>query len=537
MAIVKGTNSGELINSADGVTSGADTIYGYGGADSIFGLGGNDLIIGGSGGDTINGGGNIDTAIYTDSWEGVSINLSIINPASGGTAEGDTFTSVENLIGTNFDDLLAGDGGNNTLTGLGGFDHLFGNAGDDILSAGDGGAWLEGGPGADTMYGGPGGGDTLAYWFSPEGVTVSLISHIASGGEAEGDTFSNVEHIIGSPFDDRLYGDDGENNNLSGGDGNDTIKGFGGFDYISGGDDDDTLSGMNGDDAIVGGPGHDYLNGGSGNDGMIGDLGDDTYIVDSNLDSISEAGGEGYDTVRASVTYELHDGNDIEVLETTNPNGTAAISLTGNETGNHIIGNNGQNVLYGAGGLDQLEGRGGNDIYLVVDATTTIVESGGQGDDWVITVVSYALTAGADIERFTAAPEVGPMDLTGNSSGNIITGNEFANTIVGGGGSDFFVFNAALDAASNVDTLSDFTVAADTISLENDIFTVLADGSLAADRFVVGTGAQDANDNIVYDIDTGALFYDSDGIGGASAIQFAQLNPGVALTHLDFDVI
>jgi Ca2+-binding RTX toxin-like protein len=535
MPIVKGTNSGETINAADGVTEFADTIYGYGGGDTIFGLGGNDMIIGGAGGDTINGGANIDTALYTDSWEGVAINLSTVSPASGGTAEGDTFTSIENLIGSSFDDLLVGNDGNNTLTGLGGYDNLFGQGGDDVLSAGDGGAWLEGGAGADTMHGGSG-GDTLVYRYSPEGVTVSLISHIASGGEAEGDTFSNVESIIGSAFDDRLYGDDGENNNLNGGDGDDTMKGFGGFDYIAGQGDDDTISGMNGDDYLDGGPGHDYLNGGAGIDGMIGGPGDDIYIVDSELDGVSEAAGAGFDTVRASTSYELGDGDDVELLETTNANGTAAIDLRGNETGNHIIGNNGQNLLRGGGGFDTLEGRGGNDFYLIEDGSTILVESSGQGSDMVFTIVSYALTAGADVEYLVALPGVGPMDLTGNASGNTMTGNEFANTIVGGGGSDYFEFDAAL-GGGNVDVLSDFTPADDTIWLESDVFTAFAPGAVAADRFVVGNAAQDANDNIIYDSASGALFYDSDGVGGASAIQFAQLNPGVALTHLDFAIV
>jgi Ca2+-binding RTX toxin-like protein len=535
MAIVKGTNGGETLNAADGVTSLADTIYGYGGIDTIFGLGGNDFIIGGAGGDTINGGDGFDTAFYTDSNEGVGINLSTSSPASGGTAEGDTFTSIENLYGSNFDDHLSGNDANNTLAGLGGYDQLFGHGGDDILSAGEGSSWLEGGAGADTMYGGTG-GDTLVYRYSPEGVTVSLISHIASGGEAEGDTFSNVEHIIGSAFDDHLYGDNGENNNLNGGDGDDTMKGFGGFDYIAGQGDDDTLYGMNGDDYLDGGPGHDYLDGGGGIDGMIGGPGDDIYIVDEELDGVTEAASQGYDIVRTSVSYQLGDGDDVELLETTNANGTAAIELRGNSAGNHIIGNNGQNLLRGGGGFDTLEGRGGADYYLIEDGSTVIVESGGQGTDMVLTIVSYALTAGADIEYLLALPGIGPIDLTGNASGNTITGNEFANTIIGGGGNDYFEFDTAPSAA-NVDVLPDFTPADDTIWLENDIFTAFAAGAVAADRFVIGTAAQDANDSIIYDSGTGALFYDSDGVGGASAVQFAQLNPGTALTHLDFEIV
>jgi Ca2+-binding RTX toxin-like protein len=56
-------------------------------------------------------------------------------------------------------------------------------------------------------------------------------------------------------------------------------------------------------------------------------------------------------------------------------------------------------------------------------------------------------------------------------------------------------------------------------------------GSLADDRFVVGTAALDANDNIIYDNLTGALYYDSDGNGGTAAIQFAEVIAGLPLTN------
>ena len=77
----------------------------------------------------------------------------------------------------------------------------------------------------------------------------------------------------------------------------------------------------------------------------------------------------------------------------------------------------------------------------------------------------------------------------------------------------------------------------DTIRMENAIFTVFATGALAADRFVIGTAARDANDNLIYNSATGALLYDSDGTGAATAIQFATLAPGLALTSLDFVIV
>jgi Ca2+-binding RTX toxin-like protein len=62
-------------------------------------------------------------------------------------------------------------------------------------------------------------------------------------------------------------------------------------------------------------------------------------------------------------------------------------------------------------------------------------------------------------------------------------------------------------------------------------------GNISAGEFVIGTAAQDANDRIIYDSNTGALFYDNDGVGGNAQVQFATLSPGLGLTNLDFLVV
>ena len=90
---------------------------------------------------------------------------------------------------------------------------------------------------------------------------------------------------------------------------------------------------------------------------------------------------------------------------------------------------------------------------------------------------------------------------------------------------------------TNVDVITDFSVADDTIRLDDAIFSAFANGPLAAERFVVGTAALDASDNIIYNSAIGVIYYDSDGNGAAAAIQFAQVSAGLALTHLDFIVV
>jgi Ca2+-binding RTX toxin-like protein len=527
MANVFGTDNPETLNLSDGVTNNADTIFGFGGDDDIFGLGGNDLILGGAGADDINGGSGTDTASYTDSASGVTVNLGA-GTGVGGTAEGDTLTSIEDVTGSEHDDFLIGNAGNNVLTGLEDNDILKGGGGTDTLFGDSGNDRLKGGGGADTLNGGSG-IDTADYADSAAGVVVVLITDTAGNGDAEGDELNSIENLSGSAFDDHLYGHDGVNV-LVGRDGNDTLKGFGANDTLRGED------------------GNDYLDGGAGADAMIGGIGDDIYIVDNAGDAVTESGGEGIDTVRVSTSWTMTAGADIELLETTDETDTVAINLTGNATGNEIIGNDGANTINGGGGVDQMTGRGGNDTYFVDNAGDTVAEAAGQGQDQVRTSVSWTLTAGADVEtlRTTNDAGVGAINLTGNASGNVVRGNNGNNVINGGdgddeltglGGADSFLFNTPLSAAFNVDVITDFNVADDTILLDDAIFSAFANGPLAAERFVVGAAALDASDNIIYDDTTGAIYYDTDGNGAAAAVQFAQVTAGLAITNLDFLVV
>ena len=111
---------------------------------------------------------------------------------------------------------------------------------------------------------------------------------------------------------------------------------------------------------------------------------------------------------------------------------------------------------------------------------------------------------------------------------------------MGGIGGDQFVFNTALNAATNVDRVTDFNAAADTIVLENAIVTtIVGTGTLTAAQFVANaTGtAQDADDCIVYETNTGSVFFDSNGNAAGGAIQFAKLAAGLKFTNADFFII
>jgi len=430
---------------------------------------------------------------------------------------------------------------------MNGGDTLKGFGGADTLEGGDGSDTLHGGAGADHLDGWTG-SDTAAYDESPAGVSVVLLTGVAHHGDAEGDTFFSIENLTGSDHADSLTGDNFVNV-LRGRDGNDTLKGYGGADTLWGGDDPDYLYGMNDPDTLHGEAGSDYLDGGVGADTMSGGTEDDIYIVDNPGDAVSESGGQGMDEVRASTTWTLTPGADVETLRTTNDNGTGSIMLTGNLSANHIIGNNSANVLDGGGGTDELEGRGGNDQYIVDSASDTITEAGGQGSDTVYARASYTLNAGADVEGLQTVDSNGmtAINLTGNETGNLVRGNAGNNILNGGagndeltglGGQDAFLFNTALNAATNVDAITDFNVADDTIRLDDAIFSSnLGLGNISSGEFVIGAAALDANDRIIYNSNTGALFYDSDGNGAGAAIQFAELSSGLALTNLDFLVV
>jgi len=127
--------------------TGNDLLVGNAGSDRLFADLGNDTLNGGLGADSLVGAGGLDWATYEDSSSGViAILASRYSTYNSGEALGDTFFGIEGLIGSDHDDLLAGnfglnglDGGagNDTLYGLGGTDYLIGGTGNDTLFGGN----------------------------------------------------------------------------------------------------------------------------------------------------------------------------------------------------------------------------------------------------------------------------------------------------------------------------------------------------------------------------------------------------------------
>jgi Ca2+-binding RTX toxin-like protein len=552
-----GDESDETFNDKDGISGDVDWVYARGGNDWAYGLGGNDFLfgengddhlfgglgndylMGGAGFDELDGGdGEEDAASYAYSSEGVAVTLTDSGAGwgFGGDAEGDTLVGIEALHGSSYDDHLYGNTDENILLGFQGQDTLKGGGGADHLQGNQGNDVLKGGGGADELWGGNHGqtgrdeSDTVSYASSPTWVLVSLRDNYAHNGDAAGDRLYSIENLTGSAHSDSLAGDDYAN----------VLIGMGA---------DDTLHGHGDNDTLIGDEGTDWLVGGAGADNMYGGLGDDVYFVDDYGDRITEAGGQGADRVRISISWwTLPEGVDVESVEAIDPTATTDLVLVANSSGNVVIGNDGDNYLFGGGGVDEMRGRAGDDTYWVENVADSVAEGSGQGSDEVRTSVSWTITGTADIETLRTVNETSTaaIDLTGNFSANDVEGNDGSNTIngrdgndelTGHGGWDLFWFDTPLSAASNVDTITDFNVADDTIILENAIFTALAAGGLSAERFVLGTMALDVDDRILYDSTTGNIFYDSDGFGGSGATRFAQVSGSPALTHLDFIVV
>ncbi len=380
----------------------ANKFNGGKGNDAIFGFGGDDMFTYAAGLDTWAGGAGLDTANFSTYRFAVSIDLSA-NDAKSKLAETlDTgawtkladFTRMENAIGSGFDDLLRGNAQQNTLSGFVGDDTLFGGGGDDTLLGDDGDDLLSGGAGADEIIGGNG-ADTASYSSAGAGVTLDLKAGTGTGGEASGDTFKDVENVIGTGFADTISGSDTDNT-LNGGGGDDSLSGNGGKDMISGGKGSDTISGGDAEDKLLGE---------DGNDDLFGDGDDDQIFGGSGRDSME--GGEGNDT--------LFGGNDNDHLH----GGRGKDTLNGGAGDDHFIGGEGDDTMTGGAGRDTFVLSIGMGTDVITDFAFGTDKLTFAGDSDVGMVVSA--TGGGD--RLITLTDGSSVTLTGVPQNYAPTGN------------------------------------------------------------------------------------------------------------------
>lgn len=533
---------------------GADTLKGAGGDDKLTGGDGkdtldggteNDLLDGGADADKLTGGTGIDTATYENSASAVTVNLAT-NVNKGGEAEGDKLFTVENVIGSDFDDVITGGTGDNVIEGgvgadtiagtlndvasylnssaavqidlsiggatqtstgdgngdkLNGILNLIGSANGDKLTGNISNNVIEGGGGGDELDGG-GSIDTLSYASSNGGVGIQLDTNgsgMGSGGHAQGDTYKFFENVTGSAFDDSLSGNSIVNK-LVGGKGNDFFEGFEGADVIDGGDGID---------------GTGYENSDAG--------------VTVNLSSGTNTGGhaQGDKLIAIEGVY----ASDFRDKLTGN---TLANDLSGAGDDDYIDGGSGNDVLNGGGGIDTLLGNSGDDRIdgggdadvmdggagidtLTYSASTAVKVKLGEGSAAQVQSAATALVVngvnvmlggnnaeGDSVKNFenlvgSAFDDVlvgnsginkieggiGKDNIDGGKGNDTIFGGFGNDTIFGGDGDDVIEGGTGADKLDGGLGKNTLNYAADTVGIDVDLSNgIAADGDAAGDTFI-----------------------------------------------------
>ncbi|WP_370631478.1 hypothetical protein, partial [Methylosinus sp. Sm6] len=468
-----GTNAGvtvgnvaeDTIRNIENVTggSGADTLTGDELANVLSGGGGNDTLKGGDGADTLDGGAGVDTADYSDKAASVVVTLNGSTNAVvtvGGVAE-DMIRNIENVTGGSGDDVLSGDDLANVLNG---------GDGNDTLKGGGGADTLDGRAGVDTAdYS----DKTASVVVTLNGATNATVR---VGGVDE-DTIRNIENVTGGSGADTLTGDELANV-LNGGGGNDTLKGGGGADILDGGDGVDTadysdktasvtvtLNGAANASVTVGGAGEDVIRnienvtGGSGNDILKGDDlanvlpggdGNDILKGDGGTDTLD--GGAGVDALdyrdkATSVVVTLNGAtNAVVTVGGVSEDAIRNIeNVLGGSGADTLVGDGLSNLFRGGGGADTLDGGAGVDTADYSDKAASVVVTLNGAMNAIVTVGGVAEDTIRNIENVYGSSDADT--LVGDSLANLLSARDGDDILKGGGGADILDGGAGVDAA------------------------------------------------------------------------------------------
>lgn len=528
--------------------AGADRVQAAHGGTNVISTGaGDDEIWGGIGAETADGGAGNDVfhaaglaagyALARDGFGGYVLTDSNLADGDNGT---DRLAGMEWVQFADQRVALPVYGAGVNLTGTAGADVLIGTANDDRLTGLAGNDTLDGGGGADVLTGGAG-NDTYSVDSAADIVNETL-------SEGADTVRSTISWTLGTHIENLVLL------------GSDSID-------ATGNDGANSLTGNSGSNRLSGLAGNDSIDGGAGADAMSGGLGNDTFFVDQAGDTVIELAAQGLDTVRASVSWQL--GLNVENLTLA---GTAAIDAAGNDLANSLVGNAAANRLTGLAGNDTLDGGLGadtlvgglgNDTYVVDNPADIVTELTGEGTDLVRSSVSWSL--GTTTENLTLGGMLA-INGTGNAAANVLTGNSGANelfgldgndtlsggtgndllvggagadTLTGGSGADRFRFDI-LEPSANRDTIKDFARGTDKLEISRPAFSALAEdpaGALDPSAYHAGTVATLASHHLIYNVGTGALYYDADGAGGTAQVQIALLSTRPALSPADFVLV
>ncbi len=457
---------------------GDDFFEDRGGNDTINAGSGNDFITPGLGNDQIFGGEGFDIVMYgSHSPSGLFVDFNA-GTISGGLGN-DTFQSIEGVFASYDDDILIGNSNANWFKGIDGNDKLIGYEGNDTLEGNKGDDWLNGGTGDDQINGGEG-FDSVTYEEAPFGISFdySTGTGIVNGGYGN-DIVTFVEAVYGSNYGDYLIGRDNSDYRYK--------------DYLYGND---------GLDWLLGGAGSDYLDGGNGYDYVTYEkstlgLGVEVYLSFG----LSKGGSAGDDIlvniegVFGSAFSDRLFGNDLN-NELYGGYGNGNDYLDGGTGDDFLRGDlgNGNDYLDGGAGIDVMWGGKGNDIYIVDEATDLVNEIDGNGNDQVMSTVSYILPN--DDFGIEALVLLGsnPINGTGNFSDNYLEGNDAVNVLTGNAGNDQLNGKAGNDQLFGNDGNDE---------LDGGIGNDIMNGGMGFDIYIVDTSGDIViEQNIANEIDT-----------------------------------
>ncbi|MEH2141289.1 beta strand repeat-containing protein [Nostoc sp.] len=485
--------------------------------------------------------------------------------------EGNDYLSISGyLIEYSSFEVFDASSGNNTLNGGAGNDTLRAeySTGNNLLSGGDGNdsfyvntkssdtapsnlvtQTVDGGKGDDLLR--------VDYSRATKGMISTINPTTNTGSITVGInsvSYKNIErlNISGTAYDDNIVGSNG-NDTLSGGvSGKDTIDGGKGDDLLSvdytnatGGItttfnattnigsiragtnlvsykniEELNILGTAYDDNIVGNNGNDTLSTGSGGkDTIDGGKGDDVLYVDY-------SGATGGITTTFNATTKI--GSITAGTYGVSYKNIEGLNITGTNYDDNIVGSNGNDTISGGyydSDNDTIIGGAGDD-RLNIDGNNYLSGSG-----------NHLLDGGDGNDTLTASQAYDAKNtLIGGNGNDILIAGKGNDSLYGGSGIDTFVFNTYDLRSDTGNRVYDFNATNDVIGISN-FGGGLSTGSLSANQFQIGASATTSDQKFIYNNITGALFFDQDGTGGSTQVQFAQLSPGLALTNNNFVIV
>ena len=425
------------------------------------------------------------------------------------------FNDELNISGTQASELLEGGELNDTINGNDGNDTLIGNAGDDELTGGAGDDTFIDVKGSNSIDGGIG-TDVIDFSTAQGSAEIDLANPDKNARAAAGNHIINVEHVIGTEFNDTIKGNNADNNIIAN-DGNDIILGRGGNDVINGSNGNDRIFGQAGNDLLRGGAGDDTLDGGRGNNSFTGGTGRDVFVIKDNTDTTDfigdfEAGSDvidlsdfvNYQGGFEGLTFEMFGPDMVRIALPSSQeiflDNSQIDALTEQDfifyedpnagLGDTLFGTDNDELFFGTEYDDVISGAGGNDTFIASDGFDNY--NGGDGQDVAdysaidgyikIDLLNQSQNSGAAQGDVFAAIET----IRSGTSHDQLKGDNIGNNIDGSDGNDLILGRAGNDTlwGSNGN---------DTIYGQNgnDVIRGSHDGFTGNDRLDGGAGHDD----------------------------------------------